>query len=138
MNSKIPMGVIVGLDQEAYDNFGEPIPPKSEEWITTYGKQAAISALNEFRRSNILNINQEDKSRGLKMDPANIEARRDRRARVKRRTDAMVAEAKTVKSEAIPAFIRKYHRLRVNYTNLALALGMERRKVMAIGKEEEE
>lgn len=138
MNSKIPMGVIAGLDQEANDNFGEPIPPKSEEWITTYGKQAAISALNEFRRSNILNINQEDKSRGLKMDPANIEARRDRRARVKRRTDAMVAEAKTVKPEAIPAFIRKYHRLRVNYTNLALALGMERRKVMAIGKEEEE
>lgn len=138
MNSKIPMGVIAGLDQEAYDNFGEPIPPKSEEWITTYGKQAAISALNEFHRSNILNINQEDKSRGLKMDPANIEARRDRRARVKRRTDAMVAEAKTVKPEAIPAFIRKYHRLRVNYTNLALALGMERRKVMAIGKEEEE
>lgn len=138
LNSKIPMGVIAGLDQEAHDNCGEPIPPKSEEWITTYGKQAAIDALNEFRRSNVLSINQEDKSRGLKMDPANIEARRDRRARVKRRTDAMIAEAKTVKPEAIPAFIRKYHRLKVNYTNLALALGMERRKVMAIGKEEEE
>lgn len=138
MNSKIPMGVIAGLDQEAYDNFSEPIPPKSEEWITTYGKQAVICALNEFRRSNVLNVNQEDKYRGLKMDPANIEARRDRRARVKRRTDAMIAEAKTVKPEAIPAFIRKYHRLRVNYTNLALALGMERRKVMAIGEEEEE
>lgn len=138
LNSKIPMGVIAGLDQEAYDNYGEPIPPKSEEWITTYGKQAAIGALNEFRRSNVLNINQEDKYRGLKMDPANIEARRERRARVKRRTDAMFAEAKTVKLEAIPAFIRKYHQLKVNYTNLALALGMERRKVMAIGKEEEE
>ncbi len=138
LSSKIPLGVIAGLDQEAYDKQGEPIPQKSEEWITTYGKQAAIGALNEFRRSNILNINQEDKSRGLKMDPANIEARRERRARVKRRTDAMFAEAKTVKPEAIPAFIRKHHRLRVNYTNLALALGMERRKVMAIGKEEEE
>lgn len=49
LNSKIPMGVIAGLDQETYDNCGEPIPPKSEEWIATYGKQAAIGALNEFR-----------------------------------------------------------------------------------------
>ncbi|MBC9021208.1 hypothetical protein LHV02_00430 [Limosilactobacillus fermentum] len=134
LNSKIPMGVIAGLDQEAHDNCGEPIPPKSEEWITTYGKQAAIGALNEFRRSNILNINQEDKYRGLKMDPANIEARRERRARVKRRTDAMFAEAKTIEPESIPTFIHKYHQLRVNYTNIALALGMERQKVIAIGK----
>lgn len=134
LNSKIPMGVIAGLDQEAYNNFGEPIPPKSEEWITTYGKQAAIDALNEFRRSNGLNINQEDKYRGLKMDPANIQERRERRAREKRRTDAMFAEAKTIEPESIPTFIRKYHKLRVNYTNIALALGMERQKVIAIGK----
>ena len=119
LNSKIPMGVIAGLDQEAHDNCGEPIPPKSEEWITTYGKQAAIGALND---------------RGLKMDPANIEARRERRARVKRRTDAMFAEAKTIEPESIPTFIHKYHQLRVNYTNIALALGMERQKVIAIGK----
>lgn len=137
LNSKIPMGVIAGLDQEAHDNCGEPIPPKSEEWIATYGKQAAIGALNEFRRSNVLNINQEDKYRGLKMDPANIEARRKRRAKVKRRTDAMIAEAKTIEPELIPMFIHKHHQLKVNYTNIALALGMERHKVMAIGKEAE-
>lgn len=134
LNSKIPMGVIAGLDQEAYDNCGEPIPPKSEEWITTYGKQAAIGALNEFRRSNVLNINQEDKYRGLKMDPANIEARRKRRAKVKRRTDAMIVEAKTIEPRSIPTFIHKHHQLMVNYTNIALALGLERQKVIAIGK----
>lgn len=138
MISKIPIGVIAGLDQEAYDKQGEPIPLKSEDWIATHGKQSAIDALNEFRQSNILNVNQEDKYRGLKMDPANIEARRDRRARAKRQTDAMFAEAKTIEPESIPVFIRKHHQLKVNYTNIALALGMERRKVMAIGKGEEE